>query len=82
MSNERTSGWPPAAEAALDVLERFGVELQHAEQAAQQIRIILTSGNTVLPADNAGLFLPKPYDVDHAVSVVFETLGLKRPSSP
>jgi two-component system, response regulator PdtaR len=46
------------------------------------IRIILTSGNTVLPADNAGLFLPKPYDVDHAVSVVFETLGLKRPSSP
>ncbi len=51
MSNERTNGWPPAAEAALDVLERFGADLHHAEQAAQQIRIILTSAQEALGAD-------------------------------
>jgi hypothetical protein len=41
------------------------------------IHIILTSGNTGRPADHPGAFLPKPYDFDHAVSVVFETLGFK-----
>ena len=46
MSNE----WP-AAETALDVLERFGQELQHAEQASQQIRIILSSVREALGAD-------------------------------
>ena len=51
MSNERTNGWPPTAEAALDVLERFGADLQHAEQAAQQIRLILTSVQEALGAD-------------------------------
>ncbi len=51
MSNERTNGWPPTAEAALDVMERFGAELRHAEQAAQQIRIIVTSVQEGLGAD-------------------------------
>jgi HD-GYP domain-containing protein (c-di-GMP phosphodiesterase class II) len=44
-------GWPPAAEAALDVLERFGLELQQTEQAAQQIRLILSSVRESLGAD-------------------------------
>jgi HD-GYP domain-containing protein (c-di-GMP phosphodiesterase class II) len=47
----RKEGWPPAAEAALDVLERFGLELQQTEQAAQQIRLILTSVRDSLGAD-------------------------------
>ena len=46
MSNEG-----PAAEAALDVLERFGQELQYAEQASQQIRLILSSVREALGAD-------------------------------
>jgi HD-GYP domain-containing protein (c-di-GMP phosphodiesterase class II) len=53
VSKELTSGegWPPAAEAALDVLERFGLELQQTDQAAQQIRLILSSVRESLGAD-------------------------------
>ena len=51
MSNGNTDAWPPTAEAALDVLERFGAELQHAEQAAQQIRLVLTATQESLGAD-------------------------------
>jgi HD-GYP domain-containing protein (c-di-GMP phosphodiesterase class II) len=47
----REEGWPPAAEAALDVLERFGLELQQTEQSAQQIRLILSSVREALGAD-------------------------------
>jgi HD-GYP domain-containing protein (c-di-GMP phosphodiesterase class II) len=47
----RGEGWPPAAEAALDVLERFGLELQQTEQAAQQIRLVLSSVKEALGAD-------------------------------
>ena len=50
VSNGRTDGGP-AAEAALDVLERFGQELQYAEQASQQIRLILSSVRKALGAD-------------------------------
>ena len=45
------SSWPEGAEAALDVLDRFGGELQRAEQAAQQIRLILLSVQDALGAD-------------------------------
>ena len=46
------SGWADGrAEAALDVLERFGQELQYAEQASQQIRLILSSMREGLGAD-------------------------------
>jgi HD-GYP domain-containing protein (c-di-GMP phosphodiesterase class II) len=51
VSNERIDGWPPAAEAALDVLERFGAELQQAEQAAQKIRAVLAAVQESLGAD-------------------------------
>jgi CheY-like chemotaxis protein len=39
------------------------------------VRIILTSGNTGRLADYPGAFLPKPYDFDHAVSLICETLS-------
>ena len=51
MSSGWTDGGPAATEAALDVLERFGQELQSAEQAAQQIRLILSSVQEGLGAD-------------------------------
>jgi len=51
VSSGKTDGWPPTAEAALDVLERFGAELQQAAQAAQQIRLVLTSVQEALGAD-------------------------------
>jgi HD-GYP domain-containing protein (c-di-GMP phosphodiesterase class II) len=51
VSNGTTDGWPPTAESALEVLERFGAELQRAEQAAQQIRIILAAVQEALGAD-------------------------------
>ena len=44
MSN-RPDGWPDGAEAALDVLDRFGGELQRAEQAAQRARFTPTTLN-------------------------------------
>lgn len=45
-----------------------------------RLPVILTSGNVGLPStDEFGPFLPKPYDMDRAVSLVFETLKLPRP---
>ncbi len=44
-------GWPPQASAALEVLERFGLELQQTEQAEQQIRLILSGVKEALGAD-------------------------------
>jgi two-component system, response regulator PdtaR len=59
-----------------------GVELaQRISRGYPSVRIILTSAHTG-PTDHLDLFLPKPYDFDRAVSVVFETLGLKPASSP
>ncbi len=43
------------------------------------VRIILTSAHAGT-ADHLGLFLPKPYDFDRAVAVIFEALGLRRAS--
>jgi CheY-like chemotaxis protein len=58
-----------------------GVELARGIRSSYpSVRIILTSAHTA-PTDHLGSFLPKPYDFDRAVSVVFETLGLKRASS-
>lgn len=55
-----------------------GVELaRRIRSSCPSVRIILTSGNSGRLADYPGAFLPNPYDFDHAVSVVFETLGFK-----
>ena len=51
MANGQTEGWPPTAEAALDVLERFGADLQQAEHGAGQIRCILRTVQEALAAD-------------------------------
>ena len=59
-----------------------GVELaRRIRSGYPSVRIILTSAHNG-PTDHLGSFLPKPYDFDRAVSVVFETLGLKRARSP
>jgi two-component system, response regulator PdtaR len=45
--------------------------------------IILTSGNERPPgADTLGPFIPKPYKIDYAVSVVRELLSRDRPDEP
>ncbi len=44
-------GEPAAAEAAWDVLERFGLTLQQCEQSTQQIRLTLDAAREALAAD-------------------------------
>jgi HD-GYP domain-containing protein (c-di-GMP phosphodiesterase class II) len=50
-NNPGAQGWPEGIEAALDVLDRFGGELQGADQAAQQIRLTLLSVQEAVGAD-------------------------------
>jgi CheY-like chemotaxis protein len=44
--------------------------------------IILTSGSHGPDsADTLGLYLPKPYNIEHAISMVFKALGLEPPAA-
>ncbi len=60
-----------------------GVELARRIKAGYPtIPIILTSGAAPQPARELGAFLPKPYDFDHAVELIFASLGRSRPNEP
>ena len=60
---------------------RDGLELARMLRAQDPaLPIILTSGNERPPgADEIGPFLPKPYDIEHAVAVVRALLGSPSP---
>lgn len=60
-----------------------GVELARRVRAGNPtLPIILTSGAVAQPAGELGSFLPKPYDYERAVAIVFEILGLEPPRAP
>jgi CheY-like chemotaxis protein len=60
-----------------------GLELaRQLREGYPSLPIILTSGSHGPDsADRLGMYLPKPYNIEHAVSMVFEALGLKRPAA-
>jgi CheY-like chemotaxis protein len=60
-----------------------GVELARQIRAEfPSIPVILTSGNVgPQSVDGLGLFVPKPYEIGHAVAIVFHTLGLMPPEN-